>query len=233
MLSPVATVLMTRGTLSPGIPLLAGTSSCSTRCLLSSSLQSITSAAPGTPVLVTGWKSLPAAGEEVLSGSDTNIKKACANRERKRSIESALGDVEVINATRQAYKEKEGRENPHTAKRSNNVPTPVSEGSAQPEVKKYLRLVVKGDVSGSVEALAGAVRDIGNHLAGVKIVSAGVGDVSDSDIMMAKAADGTSLPTFSDPNVEFPVSDDNRIFCWRATGRPRFHLPEPRPDLYI
>ncbi|KAH0830453.1 hypothetical protein J3R83DRAFT_1850 [Lanmaoa asiatica] len=190
---PVATVLMTRGTLSSGIPLLAGTSSCSTRRLLSPSLQPITSAAPGTPVLVTGWKSLPTAGEEVLSGSEADIKKACANRDRKRDLESALGDVGAINAARQADKEKEEkeRERVYNAKRSNCTPTTlVEESSIQEEVKrKYLRMVVKADVSGSVEALVGAVKDIGNHLAGVKVVSTGVGDVSDSDVMMAKAAD--------------------------------------------
>ncbi|KAG6379055.1 hypothetical protein JVT61DRAFT_11491 [Boletus reticuloceps] len=185
---PVATVLMTRGTLSPGIPLLAGTSSCSTRRLLSPSLQPINLAAPGTPVLVTGWKTLPATGEEVLTGSETDIKKACANRERKRDLESALGDVEAINATRQAEKE---REIANKAKRGTRGPRTVAEDSSVQVKKKYLRIVVKGDVSGSVEALVGAVKDIGNHLAGVKIVSIGVGDVSDSDVMMAKAADAT------------------------------------------
>lgn len=187
---------MTRGMLSPGIPLLAGTSSCSTRRLLSPSLQPIISAVPGTPLLVIGWKSLPAAGEEVLSGSDTDIKKACANRERKRYLESALGDVEAINATRHADKEREEkeRENVYKSRRGNRVaPAGVEDSSVQEEAKKkYLRMVVKGDVSGSVEALVGAVKDIGNHLAGVKVVSTGVGDVSESDVMMAKAADGTS-----------------------------------------
>ncbi|KAI9569532.1 hypothetical protein HD554DRAFT_2250896 [Boletus coccyginus] len=189
---PVATVLMTRGTLCSGTPLLAGTSSCSTRRLLSPSLQSITSAAPGTPVLVTGWKSLPATGEEVLAGSEADIKKACANRERKRDLESALGDVEAINAARQADKEREEKEREiaHKAKRGNRAPTLLAEDNSVQEVKrKYLRIVVKGDVSGSVEALVGAIKDIGNHLAGVRVVSIGVGDVSDSDIMMAKAAD--------------------------------------------
>ncbi|KAN0075269.1 hypothetical protein V8E55_011292 [Tylopilus felleus] len=189
---PVATVLMTRGTLSPGTPLLAGTSSCSTRRLLSPSLQPTSSAAAGIPVLVTGWKSLPAAGEEVLAGGEADIKKACANRERKRELESTLGDVEAINAARQADKEMEEREREiaYHAKRGNRAATTIAEDSSAHEVKKnHLRIIVKGDVSGSVEALVGAIKDIGNHLAGVRIVSTGVGDVSDSDVMMAKAAD--------------------------------------------
>ena len=235
--SPVATVLMTRGTLSPGTPLLAGTSSCSTRRLLSPSLQSITSATPGTPVLVTGWKSLPAAGEEILAGSEADIKKACANRERKLDRESALGDVEAINAARQADKEREEKEREiaFKTKRGNHAPTSVIEDcSVLGEAKrKYLRIVVKGDVSGSVEALIGVVKDIGNHSAGVKVVSTGVGDVSDSDVMMAKAADGMSMSLFLCILVNLRVSYDSRIFCRRATGCPSFCLPEPCPDLYI
>ncbi|KAG9318327.1 P-loop containing nucleoside triphosphate hydrolase protein [Chiua virens] len=163
---PAATVLMTRGTLSSGTPLLAGTSLCSTRRLLSHSLQPITSAAPGSPVLVTGWKSLPTAGDEVLAGSEADVKKACANRERKRDLESALGDVEVINAARQADKEMEEREREaaRNAKRGSRLRTHVTEDSFQEKVeKKYLRIVVKGDVSGSVEALVGAIKDIGNQ----------------------------------------------------------------------
>jgi len=50
--------------------------------------------------------------------------------------------------------------------------------------------VIKGDVSGSVEAIVGALQGIGNKKAVVKIVSTGVGDVSESDVMMAKATGG-------------------------------------------
>lgn len=46
-------------------------------------------------------------------------------------------------------------------------------------------------MSGSVEAVEGALQGIGNHLAGVKNVASGVGDVSESDILRAKAVDGT------------------------------------------
>ena len=163
-------------------------------------MKSVTSAAPGTPVLVTGWRSLPAAGEEVLAGSDADVKKACANRERKRDAESALSDVEAIIAARQTNKEREvkERENAYRTKRANRTPTRAAgDDSVSEEAKgKYLRIIVKGDVSGSVEALVGAVVDIGNHSVGVKVISTGVGDVSDSDVMMAKAADGTCMFDF-------------------------------------
>ncbi|KIK82089.1 hypothetical protein PAXRUDRAFT_832418 [Paxillus rubicundulus Ve08.2h10] len=190
-LGPVATVLVTRGTLTPGTPLLAGTSSCSTRRLLSSSAHPLNSVGPGTPVLVTGWKSLPSAGDEVLASSEADIKRARANRQRKRELESVIGGVEAINAARKADKEKEGKE--RTLAKLKKARSEQLEGEGKcvvpEEVEKTnLRVIVKGDVSGSVEALMGAIEGIGNHLAGVTIVSSGVGDVSDSDVMMAKAA---------------------------------------------
>ncbi|KAF9239584.1 hypothetical protein BU15DRAFT_87902 [Melanogaster broomeanus] len=188
-LGPVATVLVTRGILNPGTPLLAGTSPCSTRRLLSAALLPLTSVGPGTPVLVTGWKSLPAAGDEVLAGNEADIKKARVNRERKRELESVISDIEAINAARKVDKEMEEKERSARLKKAGREQMEGQE-SPVPEVeKRNLRVVVKGDVSGSVEALVGAIEGTGNHLAGVKVVSTGVGDVSDSDVMMAKAAE--------------------------------------------
>ncbi|KAI6126205.1 initiation factor 2 [Pisolithus croceorrhizus] len=178
-LGPVATILVTRGTLVPGTPLLAGTSTCSTRRLLSPTTQPLTSAPPGMPAIVTGWKSLPAAGDEVLAGSEGDIKKAKVNRLKKKDVESVLQDVEAINAERKARRESEaGSESCEQMK-----------GKDETEERKKLKLVVKGDVSGSVEALVGALEGIGNDLAGVDIVSTGVGDVTETDVMMAKTAD--------------------------------------------
>lgn len=59
-----------------------------------------------------------------------------------------------------------------------------------------LRLIIKGDVSGSVEAVAGAVEGIGNNLAGVKIVHQGVGNITESDLQLAQSSQGTSLLCF-------------------------------------
>jgi len=58
------------------------------------------------------------------------------------------------------------------------------------EGPKELRLIIKGDVSGTVEAVVGALHGIGNKLAKVKIVQSSVGDVTDSDVTLAKAIGG-------------------------------------------
>lgn len=62
-----------------------------------------------------------------------------------------------------------------------------------PDGVKELLLIIKADVSGTVEAVVGALEVIGNKEARVKIVSSAVGDVQESDVEMARAVNGTSI----------------------------------------
>lgn len=167
------------------------------RLLTSPAGQSVKEACPGDAVVVSGWKELPGAGDEVLSGTESEIKKALANRARKAEIETTLQDVDAINSSRR--EERERREEEQQAKR--NHPRGVQNGVVEAEKpeedgRKELRVFVKGDVSGSVEAVAGAIQGIGNHKASVKVIATGVGDVTESDVMHAKAVDGASTDFF-------------------------------------
>lgn len=149
----------------------------------------VKSATPGMAVTVSGWKTVPDAGDEVLQGSEADIKKAITNRTRKIAQEATLADVDVINATRRQDRERRVLEAQMTEDEIKELLG--AEKKEKLKEAKELRLVVKGDVSGSVEAVCGALQGIGNNQAMVKIVSSGVGDISESDIMMAKAVGGT------------------------------------------
>lgn len=70
----------------------------------------------------------------------------------------------------------------------------MEEGGAT-EVKELV-LIIKADVSGTVEAVVGALEGIGNKEARVKIISSAVGDVQESDVEMARAVSGASPPPF-------------------------------------
>ncbi|EKM55470.1 uncharacterized protein PHACADRAFT_95981 [Phanerochaete carnosa HHB-10118-sp] len=183
-LGPVATVLLLRGQLTPGTSIICGLAHGKVRLLKSSSGQSFKAVMPGTAALVSGWKELPKAGDEVLLGTESEIKKALANRRRKADLEATIQDAEAINESRRAERELQQLEAQGEL---------VSQQMNGEDEKKELRLVVKGDVSGTVEAVCGAVSGIGNHLAGAKIVAQGVGEVSESDVMRAKAAEGIIL----------------------------------------
>jgi translation initiation factor IF-2 len=138
----------------------------------------VKNAYPGMAVTVSGWKSLPSAGDEVLQGSEAEVKKAITNRERKVQLDALLSEVDVINESRR--QEKDRRTTPIVGK-------PPDQDHAGP---KELRLIVKADVSGSVEAVVGAMQGIGNNKALTKIVFSGVGDISEADVMMAKTVGG-------------------------------------------
>ncbi|TFY80720.1 hypothetical protein EWM64_g3293 [Hericium alpestre] len=192
-LGPVATVLISRGCLKPGTHIICGTTFAKVRVMNDAAGQSVKAVYPGMAVTVSGWKELPKAGDEVLQGSEQDVKKAVVNRERKAEEDALLTDVEAINSQRRLDRDQRELEVQAAAQG-----TIVQVERAADDGPKELRLVIKGDVSGSVEALVGALEGIGNKLARVKIVSTGVGEVTESDVLRAKAAEGM-IVAFSVP----------------------------------
>ncbi|KAG7453013.1 initiation factor 2 [Guyanagaster necrorhizus] len=185
-LGAVATVLVLRGCLKPGSHILAGLSQSKIRVMSDSTGKVVKAAYPGMAVTVSGWKTLPNAGDEVVQGSESDVKKALANRVRQAEIEASLKDVEAINKARREERERrEEEEAAAEAEEAAREQRPVETGP------KELKLVVKADVSGSAEAVVGAIHGIGNEVATSRVISSSVGDVSESDVMMAKAAGGT------------------------------------------
>ncbi len=215
---PTSTVLVLRGNLKAGQHLICGSTSAKIRLLHDSNGKPVKIAYPGMAVTVSGWKELPNAGDEVLTGSEADIKKALGNRARKAEMEVALADVEAINGQRRLEREK--READEAGEGSEDRPAM----QAQAAGPKELRLVIKGDVSGSVEAVSNALEVIGNDIARTKIVATGVGDVSESDIMRAKATEGTVLAplpcSVAETETHCPLGRHcHRVLCQGATAR--------------
>lgn len=185
-LGAVATVLVLRGCLKPGAHILAGLSQSKVRVMSDSTGKVVKAAYPGMAVIVSGWKTIPNAGDEVLQGSESDVKKALANRVRQAEIDASLKDVEAINKARREERERrEEEEAAAEAEEAAKEQKPIETGPRE------LKLVIKADVSGSAEAVVGAIHGIGNDVAISRVISSSVGDVSESDIMMAKAAGGT------------------------------------------
>ncbi|EJU05627.1 initiation factor 2 [Dacryopinax primogenitus] len=183
---PIATVLVTSGTLQPGAAIVAGTVWCRVRQMMDDKGQFVKKASPGMPVTVSGWKELPEAGDEVLQAikGEDDAKRAVANRKREIEKRKILKDVEKINEVRKA--ERIEREEAALAEQM-GVTREAHEGK-QEQGQKELRLVIKGDVSGTVEAVVGSVSGIGNDEVTTKVVSSGVGEVLESDVSMAEAS---------------------------------------------
>ncbi|KIM32536.1 hypothetical protein M408DRAFT_14808 [Serendipita vermifera MAFF 305830] len=196
-MGPVATVLLHRGELTTGSHLIAGEVQCRVRNLTDSAGKTIKSAAPGTAVSVAGWKELPTAGDQVLQAAEDEIKRALVNRKRNQALASLVEDVSAINEKRRVERERRGEEleaaKEALTKGQTLPPKPLmrSDIEEQDDGIKYLRLIIKADVSGSAEAVAGALEGIGNDKAKAKILSYSAGNVSEGDVMMAKTTEAS------------------------------------------
>ena len=218
----VATVLVKRGQLKSGDAIIAGTAWCKVRQVFDSNNRVVKSAGPGDPVLVTGWRELPTAGDELLGAPDeASIKKAVENRKASAERRALMADVESINEQRRLkaeadesqaraeYEERQRRREARLAADSQGAvlsegpsdETKVNEDegedadesdadAATPADYKQLNLIIKADFSGTVEAVEGAISGIGNREAGVKIISASVGEPTEGDVAKASALGG-------------------------------------------
>jgi translation initiation factor IF-2 len=162
-------------------------------------------AIPGMAVTVSGWKELPGAGDEVLEGSEQDVKKAVANRQRKAEEHVMMVDIDAINIQRRLNREQREREEADQQQQQKQQQVEIASETEKPH---ELLLIIKGDVSGSVEALVSSVESIGNESARVRIVHTGVGEITDSDILLAKTS-----------KSEFPFSLDLKAKKLRCSSR--------------
>jgi translation initiation factor IF-2 len=163
---PVATLLLSRGTLEKSDAVLAGTAYGRVRAMLDFMGNRVNEAGPGMPVEILGLSGVPEAGTrfEVVGHERIARDRAQQAEERLRRQELAQG------GTRRTLEELLG------------------EGGTQD-----LNLVVKADVAGSVEALKEALARLSTDEVRVNIVRSGVGALTDSDVMLGSASDGILL----------------------------------------
>ena len=160
---PVATLLVTSGTLNRGDIALTGAVYGRVRAMLDENGKPVQSAGPSIPVEIQGLSEVPNAGEDMMVLADE--KKA---REIALFRHGKFRDVKL--AKQQAAK-------------LENMFEQMAEGG-----KKSLNLVIKADVQGSQEALIHALTRLGSEEVKVTVVHAGVGGITESDVNLAMAA---------------------------------------------
>lgn len=159
----VATVLVRSGTLRKGDQILAGQFFGRVRALFDDQGKPTDSAGPATPVRVLGLDGTPDAGDEVLVVSDERKAKE-------------LGEV-------RAAKLKESRARSNERRLAGDWTQQLSQDEA-----RVLNIVLKGDVQGSVEALIDSLTKLSTDEVIIKVVGAGVGGISESDVDLAHAS---------------------------------------------
>ena len=163
---PVATVLVQRGTLFTGDIVVAGAEWGRVRALIDDQGENIQYAGPSVPVEVLGFNGTPDAGDRVI---------VVPNEARAREV------------TEYRARTKRERQNARTggANRSLvDMMRDLKEGAG----RKELPVIIKGDVQGSVEAISGALEKLGNDEVSARILLAGVGGITESDITLATAS---------------------------------------------
>jgi translation initiation factor IF-2 len=163
---PVATVLIQKGTLRPGDIVVAGAAWGRVRAMQDDRGKAVPVATPSTPVEILGLSAAPTAGEPfVVVESDVRAREIVEYRAQKLRERSAA----AATAGRGTMEEMLAR--------------------IQAGAQKEVALVVKADVQGSAEALAVVVGKVGNEEVRVRILYSGVGQITESDVQLAKASD--------------------------------------------
>jgi translation initiation factor IF-2 len=167
---PVATVLVQRGTLHVGDSIVCGEAFGRVRALLDENSDPVDEAPPSRPVQVLGLTAVPGAGDNFLVVSDDRMARQIAERREARERSAQF------------------------ARRSRRVTLEDLESALKAGEKEELLLIVKGDVSGSVEALEDALVkiDVGEDV-GLRVIGRGVGAITQDDVNLAIASDAVII----------------------------------------
>ncbi len=159
----VAKVLVQNGTLSVGDPILAGSCFGKVKAMFNERNQSVKSAGPASPVLLLGLNGAPQAGDTF---------KVCESEQEARSI-----------ATKRARLAREMGLRTQKHVTLEEIGRRIAIGDF-----KELNIIVKGDVDGSVEALAGELLKLSTEQVQVNVIHKSVGQVTETDVMLATAS---------------------------------------------
>ena len=163
---PVATVLVQRGTLRVGDSIVAGPAYGRVRAMLDEHGENIEEADPSRPAMVLGLNAAPGAGQNFIVVEDDRMARQIA--EKREARERA-----AMQAKRRVRRSLE------------DFMASMEKGESQ-----ELNLILKGDVSGSVEALEDALSkiDVGDEV-GIRVIDRGVGSITETNVDLAAASD--------------------------------------------
>ncbi len=169
---PVATVLVDKGELRVGDPIVAGPAWGRVRAMLDDKGEQIKAAGPSTPVQVLGLSAVPAAGDEFRSAPDEKIARTVAEaREQRLRLKAQRGDARVKTGTR-----------------LEDIFNQIQSGETA-----TLNLILKADVQGSLEAVTESLRKLDRPEVELTFVHRAVGAITENDITLAATTNATII----------------------------------------
>jgi translation initiation factor IF-2 len=172
----VATILVQRGTLRIGDAFVAGIQSGHVRAMYDERGNRVEAAGPSTPVQILGFDGIPQAGDTFVVVENDRVARDISLRRQQLKREQ---DFRLIRSTT-----------------LDNLSEKIQEGQV-----KELRVVVKGDVDGSVGALADSLMKITHAEVRVNVIHRAVGSISESDVLLAAASNAVIIGFHVRPNL--------------------------------
>ena len=159
----VATVLVQKGTLKVGEIIIAGKEWGHVRAMFNEHGKKVFEAGPATPVEVLGLQGSPSAGDDFIIVKDENQAREVTNYRIRKEREAKL-----VKSAKSAMEQMLDK---------------IKSGES-----KYLSVIIKADVQGSIEAIEGTITKLSNQEVSVQILHSAVGPISESDVTLAKAS---------------------------------------------
>lgn len=161
---PVATLLVQKGTLHVGDSLVVGNTFGRVRAMVNETGRRLKTAKPSTPVEITGLSDVPQAGDHFIVFEDEKKARHIGEMRAKQHLESERNETSKVSL--------------------DDLFSKIREGDL-----KEINVIVKADVQGSVEALAGSLQKIDVEGAKLNVIHTGAGAITESDIILASASD--------------------------------------------
>ena len=174
---PVATVLVSEGTLRIGDTVVAGTTYGKVRALIDDKGERVTEAGPSMPVEIMGLSTVPQAGERFYAVKDEKAAKDVVGHRETKQREAVA--AKVVKPTLENLFE-----------------------ALEEEESKELTLIIKADTQGSVEAVRESIIKLSTEKCQVKIVHAGVGGINETDVILASASNAIIVGFNVRPDVK-------------------------------
>lgn len=166
---PTASVIIKDGTLHIGDCIVCGTTYCKVRSLLNDYNKPVREAPPSTPIKIIGWTDVPEVGAEFYAVKNEKLARQVVEEniaDKKRAREEEAVEEEIVDID-QLFSAMAAEEN------------------------KSLKVILRTDVQGSAEALAGCLLGIDSKKVSLEIIDSGVGAISKNDIELADTAGAT------------------------------------------
>ena len=160
---PIATVLVQNGTLHAGDVIVAGTAVGRVRAMTDENGKKLNEAGPSVPVEIMGLAEVPASGDIFNAVSDERLARELVEQRKTAAKEELFSQYQKVTL--------------------DNLFDQMHEGEM-----KELKIIVKADVQGSVEAVTQSLQKLSNEEVRVRVIHGAVGAVSESDVMLADAS---------------------------------------------